>query len=55
MVSERLLVKAKTVMPAANQAKVDMLNALDELEINIKKIATSHNRHIFTLNKSRVR
>lgn len=43
---------AKTI-PDADQDSVDMLNALEALDIDIQKIATAHNPRIFTMAEMR--
>jgi len=40
-------------VPVANPNTVDMLKALDSLDIDIKKIATAHNARIFTMKDMR--
>lgn len=40
-------------LPVANSSTVDMLKALDSLDINIQKIATAHSARIFSMQEMR--
>ena len=40
-------------IPTARQSTVDMLNALNELNLDVAKIATAHNARIFTMKELR--
>ncbi len=42
-----------TGTPSANQSTVDMLAALDELKLDVKKITTAHNARVFTMKEMR--